>query len=455
MEVQVTVKVSPKFKILYSHAPDINTIVCIGGRGGGKTYEVSKFVAKSAAIDKKRCVVLRDEKALVKESILNEILARYDTADKDGYLSTECERLATGLKDRKTDKDLIFTKGFRASDNQKKANMKGVSDIDIAIIEEAEDITDEEKFDTFVDSLRKEGCLIIIMMNTPDIGHFLIKRYFNAVPAVVPGFTSAQLDGYFQLEPKTIKGFACSQTTYVDNRQNLPAHIIDNYEGAGNPEHHRFNLHYYFTAILGLASTGRKGQILRKVKRISLADYHALKLTEFYGQDFGTASPAGLVGVKFNKNKVYARQINYLPMPTFGLAKMYCTLKFGPNDLIIADNADEKAWKQLRDGYEQNKLSIADVDDYPGLLHGFHVKPCTKGKDSVTYGIDLIDTMELYVVEESTDFWHEINNWVYAKDKNDQYTNEPEDRFNHLIDPLRYVIVDQRGKNSDYNIYSG
>jgi phage terminase large subunit len=148
-ESEIIIEDSGKFKVLYDLPPDINVVVCIGGRGGRKTYEVSKFIAKSAAIDRKRCVILRDEKETIRESILNDVLNRYDAANEYGHLDHVCERMDTGIKDRKTGDMLVFTKGFRASSNQKKANLKGVSEIDIAVVEEAEDIREEDKFNTF------------------------------------------------------------------------------------------------------------------------------------------------------------------------------------------------------------------------------------------------------------------------------------------------------------------
>jgi phage terminase large subunit len=302
------------FKILYDLPEDTNLIICIGGRGGMKTYEVSKFCAYNATIKKKRCVILRDEKALIKETILNEILTRYDTANIYGALDTECVKLKTGIADKKSGKELVYTKGFRASANEKKANMKGVSDIDIAVIEEAEDLRNAEEFDTFVDGLRKEGCLVIIMLNTPDLGHFLIKRHFIAqqitfehVPELIGKVDEKELIGYSELIPKEIEGFVCIQTGYEDNPY-LPKHIIRRYKGYGDPSSHLYNLHHYLTAIKGYASTGRKGQVITKAKPIKLADYFKLPYKEHYGQDFGTSSPAGLIGVKKHRNTVWVRR---------------------------------------------------------------------------------------------------------------------------------------------------
>jgi phage terminase large subunit len=438
----IVIEDAGKFRILYELPPDINVVVCIGGRGGRKTYEVSKFIAKSAAIDKKRCIILRDEKELIRESILNDILNRYDAANEYGHLSLSTERLDTGIKDRETGEMLVFTKGFRASDTKKRSNLKGSSNIDIAVIEEAEDIRDVDKFNTFHDSLRKKGSVVIIILNTPDVNHWIIKRYFNLEQAYDK--SGLKLDGYFKIVPKVLPGFMCIQCSYRDNPY-LPEHVIRRYEAYGDPMSNEYNPHYSYTAIEGYASTGRKGQILTKVKSLKLAEYMALPFKEVYGQDFGTSSPAGLVGVKFDKNNCYCRQINCLPMDTVSIGKKYCELKLGDSDKIVADSAEPKTIERLKSGWRKDELPPETFNLYPRLNKGFHVVPAIKGIGSIKAGIGLMISMNLFAVEESKDLWNEIFNWVYATDKNEQQTDEPLDDFNHLIDPWRYVITEHKG----------
>jgi len=431
---------------LWNLPPKTDTVILIGGRGGMKTYGVSDYIAHQAAVNKKRCVILRDEKSLIKDSILNEILIRYDSIP----FNTNTERLQTGLRDKDSGEDVVFTKGFRASENSKKANLKGISNIDIAVIEEMEDLTDEDKFNTFVDSLRKEGCLVILILNTPDIGHFVLKNYFytttsSPIPEHIPPHLKKEFEGYFEIVPKDIPGAVIIKTGYETNPF-LPENVKQRYEAYCDPESPKFNPHYYMTAIKGYASTGRKGQVLKKVKPISLEEYLALPYVEYFGQDFGTSSPAGLVGVKIHRNKSWCRQLNYKPLPTLEIAKLYCTLQI-THDEIIADNADEKAIRTLRNGFDPNDLSADDLKAFPALITGFNVMKCTKGTDSIRFGLDTMDGMELVAGKESEDLWNEIRNYIYAKNKNDEYTNTPIDDFNHLIDPWRYVINEKRGKS--------
>ncbi|MBP7398174.1 MAG: phage terminase large subunit [Chitinophagales bacterium] len=437
---------------LWTLPKDTNTVVLIGGRGGMKTWCASDFIAHQAAVNNKRCVVLRDEHSRIKDTILNEILDRYDAIP----FKTDTEKLTTGIKDAKAGKDLVFTMGFRASDNKKKANMKGISDIDIAVVEEAEDITDPDKFNTFVDGLRKEGCLVIVILNTPDIGHFILKSYFDTIDAPIPEGVPEQFkkdfEGYYKIVPKkNIPGFVAIQTGYTDN-PHLPKHVVDRYNSYKDPSSNLYNPHYYMTAIMGYASTGRKGQVLKKVQAIPLADYMALPFKEYYGQDFGTAAPAGFVGVKFDKNNCYCREINYLPMNVLSIAKLYCQLGLTASDKIVADCADEKAIKKLKSGFRIEELSEEDYKNYPGIVNGFHVVPCVKGSDSVRNGIDKMDTLNLFAVSESKNLWSEIYNRVYDQDKNGNYTNDPKPGNDHLQDPWMYVIQDRFSKKGQSSI---
>lgn len=433
----IIVRAEGPFKVLYNLPKDTNIVICLGGRGGMKTYEVSKFIAYSTMVKARRTVILRDEKALIKETILNEVWDRYDTANKNGQFNSMYSKNEGELKEKATGKTLLYTKGFRASNNAKSANLKGASDISIAVLEEAEDFRDPLKYNTFVDSLRKEGCLIIVMMNTSDISHFLQKRYFNYEHVLDD---KGEATGYFKLIPKDIPGFVAIQTNY-ENNPYLPAHIVHNYKAYGDPNSPSYDYHYFMTAIQGYASTGRKGQVYTKFKPIKRADYMALRLNEITGQDFGTASPAATVGVKIIGNKGYVRLINYKPLPILEIGKMFSMMKYNQQDRIVCDYAEPNSISKLANGWRDLDADL--YQKYPELASGFYAVPCPS-KD-IQAGISLISGMEMYAVEEDIELWEEINNYTYAQDKYGNYTDSPIDAYNHALDGLRYVISDQVG----------
>lgn len=423
---------------LYDLPKDVNMVILIGGRGSGKTWSACQKAEDEITVKDRRVAILRDEAVTIRESILNDVFKVYD----DGVLmgrfdQSKYDKSAKGIRNKDTGNWVLFTKGFRASSTAKKSNLKGVSDTDTSIIEEADDIRDFKKFNTFKDSIRTKGRLFIVILNTPDIHHWIVKRYFNKEEAIGPD--GQPIDGFFKITPKNIPSVRVIQTTYKQNPY-LEDELRRDYDAAGDPNSERYDPEYYFGDILGYASSGRKGQILKKVKPITLAEYMAIPYREYYGQDFGTAAPAGTVGVKIHRNKSWARQINYKPKEAIELGKMYCDLKFNIADEITADSAEPQTIKLLHDGWSIDKLDEEDFRKYPQLAIGWNIKGVRKPKGSVNFGLDTMIGMDLYAVEESTDLWEEIVNYIWKVDKDDKATGDPMDGNDHLISPWRYVI---------------
>jgi PBSX family phage terminase large subunit len=198
------IKIKPNplkpFKILYKLPKGTWMVINISGRGSGKSYEVSKFITLKSIINRKRVALLRDQQSTIAQSILHEVKTRWDEIDEKsgGYYSKYYEMQDKGLKNLSTQTMQIFTKGFQTSATNKKATLKSIADVDIAVVEEFEDINDEEAFNSFADSIRKEDALIIINSNVPSKQHWFIKRYFNLI--------ESDHEGFYKLSPKTIPG---------------------------------------------------------------------------------------------------------------------------------------------------------------------------------------------------------------------------------------------------------
>lgn len=299
---------------------------------------------------------------------------------------------------------------------------------------------------------------MVIMLNTPDLNHFIVKRYFTFenVP-ILDDEGNFQYDdrgerlvedGYFKLIPKKLPGFVCIQTGYEDNPY-LPAAKVYEYNQYGNPLSPTYDKHYFLTAIKGYSSSGRKGQIFTKCKPYSIASYHALPHKEYFGQDFGTAAPAAFGGAKFDKNRVYARLISYAPKEVLELGKMYCELKLTKNDKIICDHAEPDTILQLSRGWPVGKLDKEVLAKYPALVNGFYAVPC--GPKDIEAHIGIMKGLEIYIVNDNEcgeSAWEEVAKYVYNVNKSGEYTNDPKDGFNHFWDQLRYVIIDHYGNKA-------
>lgn len=90
---------------------------------------------------------------------------------------------------------------------------------------------------------------------------------------------------------------------------------------------------------------------------------------------------------------------------------------------IIADSAEQKSIAELK------RLGI------------YRIKPAKKGRGSVNAGIQFIEQFQIHVLPKCEGFVSEISQYSYKKDKSTGlYTNEAIDKYNHLMDAMRYAL---------------
>jgi phage terminase large subunit len=94
------------------------------------------------------------------------------------------------------------------------------------------------------------------------------------------------------------------------------------------------------------------------------------------------------------------------------------------NEIVYADSAEPK--------------SIAELNSY-----GHNVLPVTKGKDSILFGLNLINQNKVYVTSRSKNLINELRNYIWQTDKTGIKMNRPIDAYNHAIDAMRYAMTSQ------------
>jgi len=148
-----------------------------------------------------------------------------------------------------------------------------------------------------------------------------------------------------------------------------------------------------------------------------------------YGLDWGyTNDPTALVEIRYNggalywKEHIYKRQLTNQYISR--LIKELCV-----TDEIVADSAEPKSIAELRNT-------------------GVWVKPAKKGKDSVMFGIQLLQDYPIKIHAQSKNLIEEFSSYTWAKDRSGQPTNKPIDDFNHGIDAGRYAIMDRMKKKT-------
>jgi phage terminase large subunit len=79
---------------------------------------------------------------------------------------------------------------------------------------------------------------------------------------------------------------------------------------------------------------------------------------------------------------------------------------------------------------------------------GFNIKSVEKGKDSIVYGISVLQDKEILVTKSSVNLIKELRSYSWDKDKAGKKLNKPIDDFNHAIDAMRYFAM-MHFKNSN------
>jgi phage terminase large subunit len=103
---------------------------------------------------------------------------------------------------------------------------------------------------------------------------------------------------------------------------------------------------------------------------------------------------------------------------------------------IYADSAEPK--------------SIAELKNY-----GHAVYPVTKGRDSIIYGINLINQNEIYVTRRSKNLIKELQGYIWAKDKEGNDLQKATGEHPDCIDAARYALMMQleNPNRGEYHIY--
>jgi len=152
-----------------------------------------------------------------------------------------------------------------------------------------------------------------------------------------------------------------------------------------------------------------------------------------YGIDFGYNDPSTLVRVYKNGDSIYCEELLYLKnvtIPDF----IYKIKDLGINltDDYIADSANPQAISEMSRA-------------------GINAKPVKK--DTILSGIDQIKRSNFFVHSNSQNLINELNSYVWKNDKNGNNLDEPEDKNNHLLDAIRYVLQMKMMRNTGVYVY--
>ncbi|NBN88161.1 MAG: PBSX family phage terminase large subunit [Proteobacteria bacterium] len=217
--------------------------------------------------------------------------------------------------------------------------------------------------------------------------------------------------------------------TYKDNEA-LDQSIIDQIEK--NKEKAKTSTYWAnWWKVYGEGQLGMlEGVVFSNWKQIDTIPKEAKLLG--IGLDFGyTNDPTAIIEI-YNYNG--QRIVNELAYQT-GLLNSDIAKLLPKNVVVYADSSEPK--------------SIDEIKRY-----GITIKGVTKGKDSINYGIDVIQRNEYLVTSNSSNLIKELRSYVWDTDKQGKRLNKPIDFNNHAIDAFRYHEMETLGIGSNYGSYA-
>jgi phage terminase large subunit len=184
--------------------------------------------------------------------------------------------------------------------------------------------------------------------------------------------------------------------------------------------------------VYGLGQTGSlEGVCIPEWQEIQLPNEARLLC---YGMDWGYSNdPTSLIAMyKYNDAYIFDELIYQKGLLNSDISDLLKTN--GVNDIIYADSAEPK--------------SIAELNSY-----GHNVLPVSKGRDSIVYGLNLINQNKVYITSRSKNLINELRNYTWMVDKQGNKLNKPIDAYNHAIDAMRYAMTSQLENPHKGNYY--
>jgi len=369
---------------------DTRYFVITGGRGSGKSFAITTFLAFLTFEQGHKILFTRYTMISAANSIIPEFLEKlqlYDIVEHFRITKDEILNISTGSS--------ILFKGIRTSAGNQTAALKSISGITTWVLDEAEELIKEEDFDKIDQSVRAKNKpnRVIMVLNPATKEHWLYQRFFIG-KGVNAGFNGM----------KDIVTYI--HTTFKDNIDNLSESFLLQLEDIRRRRPDRYN-----HQILGGWLDKAEGVVFNNWK-VGPFDESA----EFiFGQDFGfSVDPTTLIKVAINRDrkKMWIKTMFAKPgLSTKDIGEL--NRRYAEDNLIICDNAEPRL--------------ISELQEY------CNIKPTIKRKGSILSGIALVQDYDLIIDADSIELIKELNNYVWH-----ERNEKPVDKWNHQLDALRY-----------------
>lgn len=368
--------------------------IITGGRGSSKSFSTTLIECTNTFQLDYNCLYTRYTMTSAELSIIPEFKEKIELLNSTDYFDINKKEITNTATNSK-----ILFRGIKTSAGNQTANLKSLQGISTWVLDEAEEMVDENEFDTIDLSVRSnvQQNRIILILNPTTKEHWIYKRFFES-KGVKEGFNG-------------IKDDVCYiHTTYLDNKDNLPQSFLNNIENIRLTNPNKYN-----HKILGGWLDKAEGVVFTNW---SFGEFNPDNLQTSCGMDFGfSVDPDTLteVAIDKSKRKIYVKEHIY--RNGLGVTELATIIinKVGKK-LIIADSAEPRL--------------IADLK-----FKGVNIQAVKKG--TIESGITTMQDFEIIVEPNSFNIAKELNNYVYLDKGSKLYIDD----FNHIIDGIRYNVI--------------
>ena len=406
------IKTFPIYYPLYQNK-DKFIFLITGGRGSGKSFSTSTFLERltfeMTPVEKIVHQILYTRYTMVSAniSIIPEFLEKAELDGTQKYFRST----RSDVTNRMTGSKVMF-RGIKSSSGNQTAKLKSIHGITTFVVDEAEEWVSEKEFETIMLSIRQKGIQnrIIIVMNPTDNNHWVYKRFIENTHEEV------MYDGV-PVQISTHPNVLHIHTTYLDNIENLSPEFIKEVEDmkANNPEK-------YAHTVMGRWADVAEGAVFKHIGVVKEFPKWCKKVA--IGDDFGfTHDPSAGILCGIIDNDLYLDELFYrtgmLSSDIVKELKRFDSLK------VFSESADPRLIQEIHNA-------------------GIKIYPVDKSGNSIIAGIDkMLSFDHIFVTERSYNLLKEFRNYVWDKDKDGNYINQPIDAWNHGIDAVRYYCLGQ------------
>jgi len=405
MNLEVTIKPAVFNKYYLPHLENMSrTQIFYGGSSSGKSVFLAQRCVYDILKGGRNYLVARAVDRTIRRSVFNEILKVISNWGLDKYfkinlthLTITCindyQILFTGLDDVQKIKSVTPKKGV-------------ITDI---WIEESTEIRNQKDIKELYKRQRggssKYPKRITLSFNPILKSHHIFRDYFAPI-----GWADEQVD-YKTDQLSIVKSW------YIHN-QFLTQGDVDDLLNEKDE---------YFREVYTFGNWGVLGNVIFKNWSVTdLLGMHDQFTNQKHGLDFGYSNdPAAMVNTHYDRKRktIYVFGELYELQLTNDVLAGDVGQIIG-DDYIVCDSSEPK--------------SIAEL-----IQHGVTAVGAKKGKDSILHGIQWLQQQQIIVDKTCVNMQNELQQYKWAEDRYGIAMRKPVDRYNHLVDALRYAYEDE------------